>query len=394
MLRMTAALCCLALVLAAGCSTKKPASTPAPTPTASPSATAPATAPVPPTPTATTSPPASPASPAASRVPPPPGALAQSISFVSLDEAWVLAKASGTTIVLHTVDRGAHWSEVGTIPAAVGSSAGDVKEIRFANPQDGWAFDPALYATTNGGASWHPVSLPGQVAGLEASASTAWAVVNPCNGAASCSTPGSLERAAAGSDSWQPVAGVSLPAMSVGSAEIGLQNSAVYLLMATVLLASANGSTFSTVNSPCPSGSTASHMAVSTPTNLAVLCSGGAAAGSSAKQVYVSANAGQTFTRIAQAPLGGEPIAMAAGSPTTIAIAAASGASWVYTTQGADTTWFTPLTFGDGGAGWGDLGFTDATHGVVIHGPGLPGDGVVYLTSNGGASWYAIPLAA
>jgi hypothetical protein len=390
MLRMTAALCCLALVLAAGCSTKKPTSTPTPTPTAPARPTATAA----PTATAVPATPSPSASPAASPVPPPPGALAQSITFVSLDDAWVLAKANGSTIVLHTVDRGAHWSEAGTIPAAVGSSAGDVKEIRFANPQDGWAFDPALYATTNGGATWHSVSLPGEVSGLEASAGTAWAVVDPCNGAVSCSTPSSLERAAAGSDSWQAVAGVSLPSMSVGSAEIGLQASAVYLLMATVLLHSANGSTFSAVNSPCPSGSTASHMAVSTPTNLAVLCSGGGAAGSSAKQVYVSANAGQTFTRIAQAPLGGEASAMAAGSPTTIAIAAASGASWVYTTQGADTTWFTPLTFDDGGAGWGDLGFTDATHGVVIHGPGLPGDGVVYLTSNGGASWYAIPLAA
>ncbi|MGH2719549.1 MAG: hypothetical protein ACRDJU_13365, partial [Actinomycetota bacterium] len=128
--------------------------------------------------------------------------------------------------------------------------------------------------------------------------------------------------------------------------------------------------------------------------DIGVLCGGDAGAGSSTKEVFVSTNSGASYTQIAQAPRGGQATGMAAASSTTFAIAAASGASWIYTISGADTNWSQPLDLGDGGAGWADLGFTDATHGVVVHGPGPSGPGIVYLTDNGGASWFTVKLAA
>lgn len=387
MLRRTAVLWCLAIIALAGCtSAKTPAPgssasampSPAASPTVSPSP------PVSPTPAATASP-----------VPPPPGSAALSVTFISLTQAWVLAKAGAATVVLHTLDRGAHWNQVGTIPTTTGSASGTMSRIRFADAKDGWVFSPGLYATHDGGVTWRSVALPGQgeVADLEASGGTAWAIVDPpCPGTqASCNTPGSLYRTPVTVDTWSAVPGVSLPP---GGGVLGLQQGAVYALNGTVLLHSANGTTFSALPSPCPTGFSMSTFAASSATALAVLCTGNAGAGSSTKEVFVSADAGQTYHQIANAPQGGQPVGLASGSPTTIAMAAASGASWIYLTTGAATAWTTPLTFSDGGAGWADLGFTDALHGVVIHGPQVAGLGTVYLTNNGGASWYPVTLAA
>jgi hypothetical protein len=386
--RRNGVLCCLVAIAAAGCTAKK-ATSPPPTPSSTASSPAPTTSP-PASPSPSPSPSASP-SPAPSPVPPPAGARAKSITFVSLDQAWVLAQAGSTTVVLATTDRGVHWSEVGTIATPIGSATGDVSEIRFANTQDGWAYGPGLWATTNGGASWHAVTIPGGVEDLEAAGGIAWAATNPCTGGAGCATaqPGSLYRVTTGSDAWQKVAGVSLAGTS---AEIAPQAAAVYVLSGTTFLHSSDGTTFTALASPCPSGFGLGSIAASTATNVEALCVGDPGAGSSTKDVFVSANAGATFTQIAQAPRGGQPTSIAAGSPTTIAIAAASGASWIYEATGTDATWATPLSLSDGGAGWGDLGFTDATHGVVIHGPGAGGPGTVYLTDNGGTSWGEVPL--
>lgn len=379
----------LSALAAAACSTTKTATPPTPTPSSpasSPSAAAPT-----PTPAPSASPGTSP-SPAASLLPVPAGSLAMSITFISLNDAWVLAKAGSTAAVLETTDRGAHWGEVGTIPAGVGSAAGGVSKIRFANAQDGWAFDPGLYATTNGGATWHAVSSlsAGQVGDVEASGNAAWAAAYPCPPGTGCASDiGSLYEVAAGSDAWQKVTGVSLPAQST---VIAPQGQTVYVESGTTLLRTTNASTFSSFASPCPSGYVPSSLTAGSATDVEVLCAGSGAAGSVGKDVFVSTNSGASFHQVPAAPLGGDPQGIAAGSSTTIAVAAASGASWIYLTTGADATWTTPLSFSDGGAGWADLGFTDATHGVVIHGPGISGMGTVYLTNDGGATWTQSPL--
>jgi hypothetical protein len=62
----------------------------------------------------------------------------------------------------------------------------------------------------------------------------------------------------------------------------------------------------------------------------------------------------------------------------------------------AGRRWTTPLTIADGGVGWGDLGFTTARDGVVIHGPAVTDGGSrnhpgrLLLTDDGGARWSAV----
>lgn len=390
---MAAAGCLASLLLVAGCTGNvKGATSPTspPSPSISPSPSLPPTSPSP-----------APSLGYPSPVAPPAGGSALSISFISLSDAWVLARAGcvpatggcpGTTVVLHTTSRGQHWSQVGTVPAPPGNTG--VSQIRFADPRNGWAFDPQLYATHDGGATWRPVPLPGGVNALETAGGIAWAVAQaPCGASPACTTPGSLYRVSAGSDTWEPVSGVSLPPVA-GTTEIALHGASVYVFSPPTLLYSPTSRTFRALPDPCPSAFERSGFAASSATNVAVLCVGDPGMGSSTKQVFTSADSGQTYHRIADAPRGGQPTGMAAGSARTIAISAASGASEIYATSGADSTWSTPLQFGDGGQGWSDLGFTDATHGVVIHAPLPQSQGTVYLTDDGGVTWYPVALKA
>lgn len=384
--RLVGLLCLLGLV-AAGCSTKKPAAVP--TATASPAVSA---TPASSTPSPAASPTPSPAATPSAAAPPPAGATARSITFISLTQAWVLAAAPGP-VVLHTTDRGRHWSTVGPINEG---SAG-AKEIRFADASNGWAFNPGLYATHDGGAHWAAVPMQGSVLALEIANATAWALVSRCAAQPTpgCSTPSQLLSTPVAADHWTPVP-AALPA-TPSQAQLVAHGSGAFVLAAAnppALLASTSGA-FTALHDPCPTGLAPSALAGSSPVNVDILCSGNGAAGSSSKQVMVSTDAGQSFHAVAAAPLQGQPQALAAGSITTIALAAASGASEIYRTTGADTTWATVLSFPDGGAGWQDLGFTDATHAVVIHetGPAAgSATGAVYLSDDAGATWHTSPL--
>jgi hypothetical protein len=50
--------------------------------------------------------------------------------------------------------------------------------------------------------------------------------------------------------------------------------------------------------------------------------------------------------------------------------------------------WAAPLTQGDGGRGYNDVGFTTATQGVAIHGsPSAPDPAALFMTRDAGATW-------
>lgn len=395
--RRLATLGCLMALVASGCAGKgsvspaTPPATPATTPITPTAATpSPGTAASPspglPSPTATPSPAAT-SSPA---VGPPSGATARSITFISASQAWVLAGVPGTKrVVLRTTDRGAHWSLVGPINDVTAPTS----EIRFADASNGWAYGPGLYATHDGGAHWTAVAQPGPVLSLEAAGGNAWAVVASCTpGAQPCAAPDRLLRAPVGGDAWHEVA-AGLPAST--TAQLALHQNAVFAYAggpSAVLAQAQDGAHFTGVHSPCTGDLALSGIALASATNLDVVCSGNGAAGSSTKQVWGSSDAGGTFHKLADAPLGGQFDALADASGTTIVMAAASGASELYRTAGTDTHWATVLTLADGGAGWSDLGFTNADQGAVISGP-QNGAGAIYLTDDGGATWHRSALS-
>ena len=94
----------------------------------------------------------------------------------------------------------------GTIPA------GTVSRVTFASASDGWVYGPGLWATHDGGASWHRVATHGaEVNSLAVTGRHVLAVFVSC--ARRC--PGSwpvrfgVYRASTGGDSWRLVSGTS-----------------------------------------------------------------------------------------------------------------------------------------------------------------------------------------
>jgi hypothetical protein len=347
--------------------------------------------------------------------------LAQSITFISNDDGWLLGAArcpaGWCTALRRTKDRGRHWSAVPNPPAPISEaiskySSPDINELRFANASDGFAFDPGLWVTHDAAARWHRVNLHGGVLALATSATTVYAVVAPCwpFTSTTCSSPTRLYRSPVGTDAWREVPGVVLPGDREEVA-LGVRGSAVYLLVGGTryFVGATDGRHFVKVTDPCPPvqaapGYALASLALPAAKTLAVLCGDGVAAGSEPKAVYVSTDGGRTYRQVATPPREGDVGELAAGSSTTLVMTAQSGASWVFRTAGTDTKWTTTLTFADGGIGLGDLSFTDSAHGAVIHAPAdpvlfplsskypahLPDPGTLFLTDDGGISWQPV----
>jgi hypothetical protein len=146
----------LALAVATACGTSSPPahSSSTPTPTAAASAAA------------SPSPSLTPSSPPASVRP---SFAASDVSFVSAQRGWVL----GSGQLLTTDDGALSWTALPAPPAGV-------THLRFATSSDGyaWSTNGALWATTDGAASWQPGQL-GQVLSLETASGWVWAIAGP-----------------------------------------------------------------------------------------------------------------------------------------------------------------------------------------------------------------------
>jgi photosystem II stability/assembly factor-like uncharacterized protein len=161
--------------------------------------------------TATTAPKAS--QPAAPGQPAPPGFQVLSMTFVSDQHGYALGTYScGTShcdALLASTDGGATWGQLAA-PARIaagtdGACPGGqpcVQQVRFATPLVGYAFDPSLLMTTDGGATWRQVPAT-DISSLEAADGV---VVRVSSGSAGCSgAPAQVQLAPTGSTTWRPI---------------------------------------------------------------------------------------------------------------------------------------------------------------------------------------------
>ncbi len=364
-----------------------------------------------------------------------------SASFISNSDGFVLGgipcNSSATkycAVLAVTTNTGASWTAnpLSGIPLttrgffASNTTAGTTSgaaEIRFANASVGYAFDPGLYVTSNGGASFSPVSVPGisgigtteAVTSLEIANGNVTATVAPHQGP-SPTTSGNAELISANiAVSPSSFSIVTAPAQLSYEA-IYFQNSAGQLITIPQAAApsayyAAPGSTaWQGITPPCVSshlgngsifaiGSLFATEASAPSDGIAMGCTLGVAAGSSQKEIDISSNTGASWEVLPSPPLGGDMSAVAAGSANNISVAAESGASFIYSTSNAGKTWTTfsfpnnPL--GTGGVPIFDLGYTNPTQAFAILGwPGSAVSGQLqssfYLTTNAGSTWTQI----
>ena len=126
---------------------------------------------------------------------PPKGFVPMSVTVTTSDAStyWVLGHApcgdgggAVCTALVKTTDSGKSFTEMAAPPSKLTpydpgnvdvSGAGTISDVRFVDADNGWAYGGGLWQTTDGGASWSPVAIPGFVQQLAVASGHVWAIV-------------------------------------------------------------------------------------------------------------------------------------------------------------------------------------------------------------------------
>jgi len=326
-----------------------------------------------------------------------------SATFVSASTGWLIglkicSKPDCSALELRkTTDGGRHWFPVTAPPApalSLHARPDSVSQLVFANTTDGWAFDPGLWATHDGGASWHLVDTHGlEVTSLAASAGHAVAVLSPCKPFTACGKF-RVDTAAVGSDKWLAVPGTA----GRGLATVTTSGKTGYLgilpgpgVGAPRLLAGpvSGRARWRPLQVPCRQdwGADGPALGAAPRGTLVLACGSEPGAGNQRKQAYLSANDGRTWRRLANPPTSGYLGQVAVTSAGTIFIS--GDRSDVYISRDGGRSWHTSASLdradiGDGLAAT----MVTSTEGFVLQATVHLGQ--IWLTYNDGRTWQPV----
>jgi photosystem II stability/assembly factor-like uncharacterized protein len=327
---------------------------------------------------------------------------AGSITWLSAGRGWLLGSAPcgqhRCTDVLASTDGGAKWSLAGSLraPIATPGTAADagVDQITFASPSVGWAYQPALYRTTDGGQTWQSSPVPGgghQVLALAASSDATYAVVSPCREfVLSCQRELSVWRTGLTGTAW-----TRLPVRlrHDDAADLATWGRSVYALAPGVpgqLFYSATGARFSARPVPCSRANQTGLVQVvpTSAADVAELCVGNPGASMATKTVYRSSDTGRTTRSAGTAGALGIESALAASPTGNLLVGSWSSGTFLYLNHAR--RWSRMLARGDGGAALSDLAFVNSKMAWAVYGPitFFSGNlGRVLVTRDGGRHW-------
>jgi len=317
-----------------------------------------------------------------------------SFTAVSLDEWWMLGTArcltgSGTCgAIVRTTNGGSSFAGIPSPP--VGASG--VTQLRFANARDGYAFDPELWATTNGGTSWVRVATPGTVTELEAADGETYALA--CSpGSATCRSM-ELLRSSVGSLSWQQV---STPTPLAYRSQFAVSGPDLYVLAGNgpplvLLYSSDKGAAFNKRVDPCTAelGGNLTAAADGSPTLWAACPTGTEAT------VELSSNGGTTWREAEPIEAGFPNSLRLAGASSSVALAWPGGqgsmdlpAALVRTTNGGKS--YSAVLSRSWRVSW--AGYSDPVRAYALV-TETSGTSSIHLleSNNGGATWSQVVI--
>jgi hypothetical protein len=339
---------------------------------------------------------------------------AQSQSWTTPDHGWLLGAApcaqGSCTTVVGTRDGGTSWSTLGALGAPLtNEDATGVMEVVFADDLHGWAYGPALWATSDGGVTWQQQASPAgsglPVMALAGDATAVYAAVSACpfgQGLTGCKSRATLWRTTPGAGAWTQVS-VKLPVaiqatLAVHGAVAYLSIPAVESTSGDALAVTVDGQRWSARPDPCSTadGEYLSSIAPISDTDVALLCQENIGFGKAGKRVVRSSDTARTTSSAGILPLYGIVSQLAAAPDGTLLVASSSIGSWIYRNAGGET-WTTSEDLGDGGLGWNDITLPSNGLGFVIHGPaaccGGFGPGELWKSGDGGLTWRQTEVA-
>jgi photosystem II stability/assembly factor-like uncharacterized protein len=235
----------------------------------------------------------------------------QSIVWPTQNDGYVLGGVACDTAtcpaeVVATHDGGTTWATAGrTHNGLAKSGEPGLTSLQFADKKFGWAYDPYLEVTRDGGRTWTQVPVPGgeaKILNLLAAPDGTYLVTSGCAiGTGICDDrPLKVWRAPAGkSTGWKQVA---VPVAADDHVSLDADGSTVYLLVAPFvgpgrLTTLRNGAvrSASTVTCPDQEDATITDLATNGENRVFALCMANFGRGHSDKTLLVSGDGGTTF---------------------------------------------------------------------------------------------------
>jgi hypothetical protein len=335
-----------------------------------------------------------------------------SASFVSPSMGWLLAelpcahpvsRCGNTVLMRETVNGGRTWFAVPAppaLPADMSQSTpppGGVGRVWFTSARDGWVTGPSLWRTTDGGAIWRRVPVPGPVSDFTVVGGRMFAVIGGCGSSGNCAYRGYT--AAVGAGTWRPVPGTAITGTAGSSVQLAVSGSVGYLLAIAgglgkplLLTGPVTGSArWRSLPVPCAGGDSGALAAAGG--WLFLGCGGEPGAGNQLKKGYLTRDGGLKWHPVASPPLGGY-LGSASMSPGGTVFLSGKRMD-VYISRDRGGSWHLSPGLARS-AGTAEAGFpllattvTD-TFGVVIQ------QGVysrqVWLTRDGGGHWTPVTV--
>jgi hypothetical protein len=114
-----------------------------------------------------------------------------SVSAVSSDRVWVLARSACAVapcrlVLFASANGGRSWRKVGLPSRPVGSRGLGIGSVEFANRHDGWLLGRRLWATSDSGRHWRAVPLPGRVQGVQVAGNSVFVIAGRCGAGRGC----------------------------------------------------------------------------------------------------------------------------------------------------------------------------------------------------------------
>ena len=334
----------------------------------------------------------------------PKGFVPYSSSWVSASDGWALGTAPCSKppcgSIVRTTDGGKNWkgvpAPVTTVTSRQNLPAGGAYILRFADRTDGWVAGRGVYATHNGGASWHKVAVGpsnGTVYSLETGGGYVYALVSGCppNSDTNCSRNDAVYAAAVGSDSWKAVS--SSIDVKQGASMLVVHGSTWFVPTRSGILHASGTSRPSSLPNPCPTdqdGTATPLVAAADAEHLDALCPSDGAAGSTAIQLYGSTDAGHVWRKAGDQyrMVPNYLTGMADNGHGVLLISTASGGSYILrSTDDGGSLAHAVVSAPTGGFPWADLGFTTTSQVAVT----LPAHGL-YLSHDAGQSWARVTI--
>jgi photosystem II stability/assembly factor-like uncharacterized protein len=256
------------------------------------------------------------------------------LSFVGIDDGWALGEAPcggpSCTYLVRTTNGGRSWSGVASVPAKLAETNNDcfgeqpacVSDIAFVSASEGYAFEPSLLVTHDGGRTWRQIT-GAQVHGLVIAGGAPLRVVG-MEPTADCQEGCHVQQTVDAGITWAdlptaPVVRASGVYVAAGEAShlylAGLANSAggATNKRAALFRSSDGGRSWHGFADPCGDFGFALSMVALPARALAVLCDD-QSSGSDGSSVVVSTDGARTF-RAARSMPAGYPLPFAAGGP-------------------------------------------------------------------------------